>query len=71
MLGAIAGIDADDPTTLRAEVPDYQTADDRDLRGFRVGFDEGYRCQASSPMSGARSTRRAVGWSRSARRSCR
>ena len=42
MLGAIAGIDPDDPTTLRAEVPDYQAADDRDLRGFRVGFDEGY-----------------------------
>ena len=42
MLGAIAGADADDPTTLRAEVPDYQALDERDLRGFRVGFDEGY-----------------------------
>ncbi|HEU5295185.1 MAG TPA: amidase family protein, partial [Burkholderiaceae bacterium] len=38
----IAGVDADDPTTLRADVPDYQAADERDLRGFRVGFDEGY-----------------------------
>jgi len=42
MLGAIAGVDADDPTTLSAGVPDYQAADDRDLRGFRIGFDEGY-----------------------------
>ena len=42
MLGAIAGLDADDPTTLRADVPDYQASDDRDLRGFRVGHDEGY-----------------------------
>ena len=49
MLGAIAGIDADDPTTLRAEVPDYQTADDRDLRGFRVGFDEGYALSGVEP----------------------
>jgi amidase len=42
MLGAIAGIDADDPTTLRADVPDYQAADARELRGLRVGYDEGY-----------------------------
>ena len=49
MLGAIAGIDVDDPTTLRAEVPDYQAADDRDLRGFRVGFDEGYALSGVEP----------------------
>ncbi|HEY2979002.1 MAG TPA: amidase [Burkholderiaceae bacterium] len=49
MLGAIAGIDDDDPTTLRAEVPDYQAADDRDLRGFRVGFDEGYALSGVEP----------------------
>ena len=42
MLGAIAGVDVDDATTLRADVPDYQGADERDLRGFRVGYDEGY-----------------------------
>jgi amidase len=42
MLGAIAGFDAVDPTTLQADVPDYEASDDRDLRGFRVGFDENY-----------------------------
>ena len=42
MLGAIAGLDGDDPTTLRAEVPDYLAADDGSLRGIRVGFDERY-----------------------------
>jgi amidase len=49
MLGAIAGPDADDPTTLRAEVPDYQASDDRDLRGFRVGLDEGYALAKVEP----------------------
>ena len=42
MLGAIAGIDANDPTTLRAPVPDYLAADDGGLGGVRVGFDEAY-----------------------------
>ncbi len=42
MLGAIAGIDPDDPTTLRAEVPDYLAANDGDLRGMKIGFDERY-----------------------------
>ena len=49
MLGAIAGLDNDDPTTLRAPVPDYQAADDRDLRGFRVGFDEAYALVGAEP----------------------
>lgn len=49
MLGAIAGVDNDDPTTLRAPVPDYQAADDRDLRGFRVGFDEAYALVGVEP----------------------
>ena len=49
MLAAIAGIDVDDPTTLRADVPDYQAADDRDLRGFRVGFDESYALSGVEP----------------------
>jgi len=49
MLGAIAGADPDDPTTLRAEVPDYQASDDRDLRGFRVGLDEGYALAKVEP----------------------
>jgi amidase len=49
VLGAIAGIDADDPTTLRAPVPDYEASDDRDLRGFRVGFDESYALAGVEP----------------------
>ncbi|MGZ5185954.1 MAG: amidase [Caldimonas sp.] len=42
MLGAIAGVDPLDPTTLRQPVPDYLAADDTSLRGVRVGFDERY-----------------------------
>jgi amidase len=49
MLGAIAGADADDPTTLRAPVPDCEGGDDRELRGFRVGFDESYALSAVEP----------------------
>jgi amidase len=49
VLGAIAGADPDDPTTLLAEVPDYQAADDRDLRGLRVGFDEAYALGGVEP----------------------
>ncbi|MEP7056795.1 MAG: amidase [Caldimonas sp.] len=46
MLGAMAGLDANDPTTLRAEVPDYLAADDGELRGVRIGFDERYALDA-------------------------
>jgi len=42
MLGAIAGADANDPTALLDAVPDYLAADDRELRGVRMGFDERY-----------------------------
>jgi amidase len=49
MLGAIAGTDADDPTTLRAPVPDYEGGADRDLRGFRVGIDESYALSDVEP----------------------
>ena len=49
MLGAIAGRDADDPTALLAPVPEYQAGDDRDLRGFRIGFDEGYALARVEP----------------------
>ncbi len=49
MLGAIAGADADDPTSLLAPVPDYQAGDDRELRGFRVGFDEAYALGGVEP----------------------
>jgi amidase len=49
VLGAIAGLDADDPTTLRAPVPDYLAADDRTLRGVRIGFDEAYALDNVEP----------------------
>jgi len=49
MLGAIAGADADDPTALRADVPDYLAPADLDLRGFRVGFDEAYALGGVEP----------------------
>ncbi len=49
MLGAIAGADADDPTTLRAPVPDYESGDDRDLRNLRIGFDEAYALSGVEP----------------------
>ena len=42
MLGTIAGPDPDDPTTLRAELPDYLAGDDGELRDLRLGFDERY-----------------------------
>jgi len=49
MLAAIAGVDANDPTSLPAAVPDYQAADARELRGFRVGYDEGYALTGVAP----------------------
>jgi amidase len=49
MLGAVAGADTDDPTTLLAPVPDYQCADERDLHSFRIGFDEGYALSDVEP----------------------
>jgi amidase len=42
VLRAVAGLDPDDPTTLRSPVPDYLAADDRTLQGVRIGFDESY-----------------------------
>ena len=49
MLGAIAGADADDPTTLRAAVPDYEGGDERELRNLRVGFDAAYALSDVEP----------------------
>jgi amidase len=49
VLGAIAGIDPADPTTLRTDVPDYLAADDSQLRGVRIGYDEGYALGGVEP----------------------
>jgi amidase len=39
MLGAIAGVDPLDPTTLEAAVPDYLAGIDGGIAGLRIGFD--------------------------------
>lgn len=42
VLGAIAGLDALDPTTLAAPVPDYLAGLDKGVRGVRIGIDPSY-----------------------------
>jgi amidase len=42
ILGAIAGHDRRDPTSLRAPVPDYIAAAGRGIAGVRIGVDERY-----------------------------
>jgi amidase len=66
VLGAIAGADPDDPTALRAAVPDYLAADDGELRGLRLGFDERYALDGTDGDTGravaeALATLRALG----------
>lgn len=39
MLGAMAGVDALDPTSLEAPVPDYLSGIEQSIRGLRIGFD--------------------------------
>jgi amidase len=40
MLGALAGVDAQDPTSLNADVPDYLGALEDGVRGITIGIDE-------------------------------
>ncbi len=42
ILGVIAGVDPEDPTALRAPVPDYLAGLGQGLKGVRIGFDEAY-----------------------------
>jgi amidase len=49
MLQAIAGFDVNDPTSLRAPVPDLLAALDRDIDGVRVGFDRRYALDGVPP----------------------
>ncbi len=49
MLGAIAGLDPNDPTTLAAPVPDYLAALSSRVRGLRIGVDATYNEAESDP----------------------
>jgi amidase len=62
MLGAIAGWDANDPTSLTAPVPDYLAGLDAGVRGLRIGIDAGYNETGSDPeiIATMRETRKAL-----------
>jgi amidase len=49
MLGAMAGVDPNDPTTLEAPVPDYLNGIDQGIRGLRVGIDPRYVYDVCQP----------------------
>lgn len=42
LLGAIAGLDPNDPTTLATPVPDYLADLEKGVRGLRIGIDRAY-----------------------------
>ena len=42
ILGVIAGSDPNDPTTLKAPVPDYLNQISEDVRGLRIGIDRAF-----------------------------
>ncbi|MFK0206447.1 amidase [Agrobacterium sp. NPDC090283] len=45
MLGAIAGQDSNDPTALRAAVPDYLSACAAGIQGLRIGMPRAFACE--------------------------
>jgi aspartyl-tRNA(Asn)/glutamyl-tRNA(Gln) amidotransferase subunit A len=49
MLGAIAGHDPNDSTSVELDVPDYQAALTSDLRGVRIGVAEEYSVSGMEP----------------------
>jgi amidase len=49
MLGALAGADPRDPTTLDAPVPDFLAACGSSIRGLKIGFDEGLVMGLAAP----------------------
>ncbi len=49
MLNAIAGSDADDPTALRAPVPDYLAEMKQGIGGLRLGYDRAYCSDGVEP----------------------
>ena len=50
MLGAIAGQDADDPTTLPGLAPDYLATINDGVAGMRIGYDEKYCSDTVDPL---------------------
>jgi amidase len=53
MLGAIAGADPNDPTSIAAPVEDYTAVLDRGVKGVRIGLDESYVSAADSEVATA------------------
>ena len=49
ILGVIAGVDPDDPTTVQAPVPDYLGSIDAGIEGMRIGLDEAYCSDGVDP----------------------
>jgi len=49
ILGAIAGADDKDPTSLRAGVPNYVESTKRGLNGVRIGYDESFVSTRTDP----------------------
>ena len=53
VLNAIAGYDANDPTSLVGDLPDLSTLLNRDLKGLRIGFDRSYAIDLADPQVGS------------------
>lgn len=53
MLGAMAGADPLDPTSLDAPVPDYLGGIDRGIEGLRIGIDASYCLDANDAQTSA------------------
>src|SRR5690606_31094159 len=49
ILRAISGADDNDPTALRASVPDYVGATGRGISGLRIGYDESFVSTRTDP----------------------
>jgi len=49
MLGAMAGFDARDSTSVDCAVPDYRAAVERGVKGLKVGIPKEYRAEGMSP----------------------
>ncbi len=50
MLRVLAGRDANDPTSLRDPVPDYEAELPGGVRGVRIGIDQGYCTRGVAPV---------------------